>query len=405
MGSYANATVFAQEPDWKAFEQLPFAITAYRHRRKPVWLVAVFEHGARRKQGVAFAERAPVIWAMEEATQRALSSEVRTVLDRLAIVQKTTGRFSGPLADYLAYLSFAAEMARRAGTPAYFFAANDEGLDIGCYVTSERFERFAFECDHFVVDYDDGTISLAQRDDFEDDDEVDVDALAERLRHCAEIKDVVLRPLTKEDRRRVDYLYGFAAAIFPKEMMAAKTALNIGKADMFDNVDKDLQVVSERTAGDKSPLKIRGLEKMTARPRTVKPEKVDLGRGQPTLCHRDGDTLVFMTITKLPETLFVDVSRWPPKLNRLGERVYSIGRSRDGRWVMLTVFREDIIQVGHHQVSRHEVRLRDEPFSANFSTLACGGPNPELGVQWVGFLADRVVANPYDVGGTWPSIL
>ena len=166
-------------------------------------------------------------------------------------------------------------------TPAYFFAANDEGLDLGCHVSPARFERFAFECDHFVVDYQDGTITLAQRDDFEEDDEVDVESLAERLALCTEIENVALRPLTREDRRRVDYLYGFAGALFPKEMTPAKTALKIGKADMFDNLDKDLQLVTERMAGDRSPLKTRSLEKVATRPRSVKPEKVDLGRGKP----------------------------------------------------------------------------------------------------------------------------
>lgn len=386
MGWFGNATIFAQEPDWKGLESLPFAMRAYRHGRKPVWVVDVYDPSDGTAPSRAFFQEAPVVWAKEKSTQHRLSSEVRAVLDRVAEIERIMGPYSAFLIDYRGYLPFVAEMARRAKAPAYYFAASDN-LDIGCLAGPERFERFACQCEYFVMEYHEGTLTLAQRST----------KVADRLSRCAELEGVALRPLTREDRRRIAFVYGFSADLWPKEMQPAKKALKIDTGVAFDYFEENLQLVAERLSNDKSPLEIRPLDKKPARPRGLKADKVDLSRNAQEFRFRDGELMVYSNMMSGGrETFFVDVSGWPPKIERLPEHVRAVDRSRGGRWVMLTQFSKQF-RVGRREVWRHEVRLRDD-FSGEFKTLACGGPNPELGVSWVGFLGERVVANPYNLG-------
>lgn len=386
MGWFGSATVFAQEPDWKGLESLPFAMRAYRHRRKRLWVVEVFERSDGDHRGRAFFQDVPVGWAKKKTTQRELSSEVRAVLDRVAEIEGIMGPYSAFLIDYRGYLPFVAEMSRRAQAPAYYFAASDN-IDIGCLAGPEQFERFACQCEYFVMEYRDGTISLAQRST----------KVADRLMRCSELEGVALRSLTREDRRRISFIYGFSADLWPKEMQPAKRALKIDTGVAFEYFEENLQLIAERLSNDKSPLEIRAPDRKPARPRGLKPDKVDLSRNAQEFRFRDGELMVYSnSMSGGRETFFVDVSGWPPKIERLDEHVRAIDRSRGGRWVTLTQFPKQF-RVGRREIWRHEVRLRDD-FSGEFTTLACGGPNPELGVSWVGFLGERVVANPYNLG-------
>ena len=372
MGWFGNGCVFTQEPDWQCLGELPFAIRAYRHRRRKNWLLAVFKHGGRVVPEPVFSEPAPIGWARRKTTTSRLATPVRDVLDRIAKLADCT-RSALLKSDYLGYLSFAAQVARLANRPVYFFAADDEMLDMGCQVSPDHFEAFALRCERSVVSRDGKTIAIRPR---EDDEEEPLSSM--QLDRCRHIKGVEVKRLGKEDIRRADAFYGFAADLWPSDASAARKALGIGTWDVFRDLDRDFQIVIDRMSNRKSVLEVR---KRVSSPTTrrAKPEKVSLSRSECDLVTRQGDLFVFGGVTPGPKTKFVDMTDWPPTIQTLDEYIVKADCSRKGLWVTLTEFPE-VYRVGDHWVGKRELRVRQDPFSGDFSVLTRKGPDAELGV-------------------------
>src|SRR5689334_4487327 len=124
MGAYGYATVFAKEPDWKSLEELPFAIRVYQHRKKKLWVASIFHHRGGADPPLTFSEQLPFSWAREKSVQDGQSGDVKLLINKLLEIKKLLGPYSDPFMDYVNYLWFAADLARRAKTAAYLFSAN-----------------------------------------------------------------------------------------------------------------------------------------------------------------------------------------------------------------------------------------------------------------------------------------
>jgi hypothetical protein len=96
------------------------------------------------------------------------------------------------------------------------------------------------------------------------------------------------------------------------------------------------------------------------------------------------DTLVFSTTKNRLQTIFVDVNVWPPRYTLInGEYTRSAAQGPKGRWVTATTTTWD-------PKPYYNVFVRDHPKAE--PTILRAPALREVGVSWVGFLGERVVA-------------
>jgi len=234
MGYYGNAYVFTTPPCWEGIASaLPetVAVRAYRHRNHRMWLLDLWHPGQ--------AEH----WAFTEDLSPARelgvplpdsTAELLRVFDNVC---KALPKEEMPYG--LNYLAAAAEMSIVGEVPCFFFAADDELLDMACNASQGSLLSFRVRLSRCTLGYSGENLVVTP---FVTDEEPALALNAKDLRAVSEIRGVTVAPSQLLEGGLP--LYDNAVRLWPSGDPIR--LLGVGTWDPFENVKDDLETEFER---------------------------------------------------------------------------------------------------------------------------------------------------------------
>lgn len=233
-----TAFLFVKEPSFvtvaDAFPTL--SLRSYRNKARELWLMDLWVN---RGQHLPFQNRlvtssAPALGepgpadppfvrelealtsALGDGIDRAVSKECRLVLS----------------------------VSRRTGTPTFFFAGNDNLVDVACAADGARLERYRCRLDRLTVIHERGRSQVVPAEP------LDADERKEQKTSLASVRRAVNWPVAPNRPFDGSYrLHENALAMWPKEAGAPGEPLGVGSWDPLEHLARDFDVVFERVAG------------------------------------------------------------------------------------------------------------------------------------------------------------
>lgn len=277
MRRFYNCLLFTKEPKWDNLKSLAIShlMTGYAHNRSNVWLLDIYSKG--RKRGT-FTEEFPQDKPATKATsvpnlfrpgqmievkaqpaktvigELDLSNSTRTVLERLTkAIDLLTGEPPTKYPPYgIGWLRLALAVEQRVGCPTFFFAADDECMDMACQISKGEIVKAAFDFGD-VLRHSDGKTTLTryvrakgvpQAFPFGKPKESPKPP-ADVCEPLAEMGIKFVRPTHKEAIRSKMF-QELVTESWPEDAGDPVAILGVGTWDVFLNLDRDYRVVFER---------------------------------------------------------------------------------------------------------------------------------------------------------------
>jgi hypothetical protein len=236
MGSLANGFVFTAEP---AFAEIAAAFPGhsargYRHVTRSLWLLDLFEQPWRGTH-VPFTGRTAEISAIPRA-QTVETTQFLGALDALlAALPEGEVRHGGR------ECRLALAIGERAGVPTFFFAGDDESLDLACVVTDGVLERFRCRMEHLTVTHEHGRTELTPNVLVENDEE---EPSPELLRAIGRVGWPIAAPVEVVGPQ----LHESTSLLWPADAGVPAEVLGVGTWDFGEPLERDFRVVFDRPA-------------------------------------------------------------------------------------------------------------------------------------------------------------
>ncbi len=241
MGYFANGFVFAAEPDFAAVgAAIPDRLArGYKHRQRPVWLLDLWPPPRRPSP-----RRAPFSDPAADGFRTDLAAVDGGTRDFLAALQRlkevVVGYRAADPECGCAHLALAVAAAAR--RPTYFFAADDEELDLGCRTVPGSLVSFGCRLKSLAVEYGAGRTTVTPLNFPEDEDGDDLRDLIARASRVEGVS--VLPPRDVEGGLP---FYQNPVAQWPAEAGDPAEVLGLGTWDPLLNVERDFATVFDRT--------------------------------------------------------------------------------------------------------------------------------------------------------------
>jgi hypothetical protein len=238
VGYFANGFVFVAEPGFAAVgAAIPDrSVRGYKHHRRPVWLLDLWKpQGKRSLRRGPFCDPAGAGFRTDLA---AVDGDTRSFLAAFQRLKEAVGhRTADPECGNVHLALAVADAARR---PTFFFAADDEEIDLGCRAVPGSLASFGCRLDRLAVQYDAGQITVTPLNFLEDEE----DGLEDLIARASRVAGVSVSPPRDVDGGQP--LYENPVAQWPGEAGDPAETLGLGTWDPLVNVERDFAVVFER---------------------------------------------------------------------------------------------------------------------------------------------------------------
>jgi hypothetical protein len=132
-------------------------------------------------------------------------------------------------------------VSRRTGTPTFFFAGNDNLVDVAGAANGIRLERYRCRLDRLTVIHERGRSQIVPAEPLDADERKDQKALLATVRRAVTWPVAPNRPFDGSYR-----LHDNALAMWPKEAGRPGEPLGVGSWDPLEHLARDFEVVFER---------------------------------------------------------------------------------------------------------------------------------------------------------------
>lgn len=238
MGYFANGFVFTSPPNFDAAGRVAPGRSArgYKHKQHSIWLLDLWKpRGKLQLRRSPFCDPAAVGFRTELAAVDQATRDFLMAIERLR--QAVGLANSGP---ELANVHLTLAVAAAARCPAFFFAADDEEMDMGCNAVSGSLVSFSCRLDRLTVQYADGQTAVTPLNYLEDGDEEGLEESADAAKTVAGV--TVFEP---RDIEGGQVLYEHPVGQWPKAAGDPAEILGLGTWDPLLNLENDFAVVFE----------------------------------------------------------------------------------------------------------------------------------------------------------------
>jgi hypothetical protein len=237
---FGNGFVFTQQPNWDLLREIgpTYSIRGCQHPERPLWMAFIFDKAAERdgrRVGItnpdAIAAPTTVVTDashLDNASRQALGNMEKIVqfLDK------------DQLRQGLGCIHLCLEVARRSEVPTFFFAADDEFVNLGCRATPGHWDECAAGFTDGMIRYQKGKLTLCVgKEPFS----------AAQLEKCRRLKGVQVRPPSKEENRKCRVFYGFPVELWPPDAGDPEEVFGFETLP-FQSVNDDFKIVFKQKA-------------------------------------------------------------------------------------------------------------------------------------------------------------
>ena len=397
MGYFSHGFVFTHQPNWESISGLPLAMQGYQHKTQKLWLLEVSSRPIGKRN--PFGEFGELVvggyskhdWTSKKALEK-LPPRIRGTIQRMSDIGNHFGAKGGQQYFGTGSLLFAAQVAQLAEVPTYYYAGDDESLDLGINFAGDTIQSLAFrvfDCP-LIVKFKKAKFSVL----------VDKERLGTFTAYSSYPKivaaieswknenDITVKNASKSELKLFGF-YALAADQWPRKAGTAKGALGIGTWDLYSNVSNDYDVAVTRTtqaselvntskprkSGSKKDVQVFGFEEFEL------PKKFYLAGGTAS------QWIFSKDVRGKNETAVCDLKKWPPKLKVFAkEYAFNADCSRKGCWAFCS------LATIEKRLPIFEGRLRDG-LKARFRSLEIDEKYSE-GVSKVHMVGEIAIAEP-----------
>ena len=135
-------------------------------------------------------------------------------------------------------------ISRLIGAPTFFFAGDDDLVDVACRADGGRLQRFRCRLGRLTVVHEEGRSEILPSGSLDEDEEAELQEILGAARSA--VSWPVAPPVPFDGSRQ---LHESALALWPTEAGEPGEPLGVGTWDPVQNLDADFQVVFERSGG------------------------------------------------------------------------------------------------------------------------------------------------------------
>lgn len=241
MGYFGAGFVFVRSPDWKKVDDIPddLCLRAYQYRHGQVWLLDFWQRSRHE-------HRNPFVDAKDYRGLMQLRAD-----DTVRAFDQICERLESEAAVYGGgWLRLSLAMGRQLGQKTFFFAADDERLNMACHSDSDGISRIFCRFDPYDIHYEEEhwrIIPQRMLEDVGDEERWSEQVLAD----VGALPGVeVTSPVDVDGGQR---LFEYPVKEWPREAGDPVKVLGIGTWEVFNNVQQDFTVVFERLPRQDGP--------------------------------------------------------------------------------------------------------------------------------------------------------
>jgi hypothetical protein len=238
VGLFSNGFVFTTQPDFDAATRaIPDRFArGYKHTQHSVWLLDLWKpRGKQSERRSHFCDPLPENYRTDLSL---VDAATRALLAKVEHLGQTSEEEFGPV---VAGIHLTVDVASAAGIPAFFFAADDEELDMACQAIPGTLDTLGCRLGDLALNYSRGRITVTPLKHLED---TDADLVEEAIEAASQVEGVFIsEPREIENGLK---LYENPTAFWPKAAGNPAEILAIGTWDVYTNLESDFAVVFEK---------------------------------------------------------------------------------------------------------------------------------------------------------------
>jgi hypothetical protein len=278
MGAFTNGFLFSQEPNWEALSNLPLAVKVYKHRHKDFWFGCFYKHHVGVVADEPFTLDIPLDIVSRTNFIENFPDAIRAELKLLETISRLTSN-SGFLVDNIMAMRFAYHVACHARVPTYYYASNDETLDIGCLVDTERYLEYGILCPEYTIVRRENALRVISNYQENDTNSARSPCLNEKVRSkLTAMPGVIPSSLKEAGLRGYGGFYQLTLKFCPPELKPVAKALGLGTWDLYEELDKYFALVATRDSNQAQPLYITGIDIGASKRWSTRTFKIPQGR-------------------------------------------------------------------------------------------------------------------------------
>jgi len=230
-----TAFLFLKEPSFGAVADGFPALSArgYRHKSRHLWLMDLWVN---RGQHHPFQDRLAASDAPALATPSAEDPPFVRELEAL-----TSALGSGVDGAVSKECRLILSVSRRTGTPTFFFAGNDDLVDVSCFASAGRLERYRCRLDRLTVVHERGRSQIVPAAPLDEDERKDQKTVLASARRAVDWTVARARPFDGSYK-----LHENALAMWPTEAGRPGEPLGVGTWDPLEHLARDFDVAFQR---------------------------------------------------------------------------------------------------------------------------------------------------------------
>jgi len=240
MGYLTTGFLFLAEPPFAAIADAftGFAARGYRHKVRPVWVLDLWEKPWR-KNATHFPLQERFA-AIEAVVPPPGGQDDPAFLRELDDLLAALGDEGDPLVAKECRIALG--VSRLAKAPTFFFAGDDDLIDVACATDSGRLLRFRCRMGHLTVVHDEGKTEIVPFEPLDEDEDAGLQEIVAAARGA--VTWPVTPPAPFDGGHR---LHDSALALWPAQAGQPGEPLGVGTWDPAQNLDADFDIVFERT--------------------------------------------------------------------------------------------------------------------------------------------------------------
>jgi hypothetical protein len=239
MGYLTTGFLFLAQPSFAAIADAFPGVQArgYRHKVRPIWALDLWEKPWRKQaKHFPFQQR----FAASAVEPPPAGPDVSAFLGELDGLLAALGNKADVLVAKECRLALG--ISRLAAAPTFFFAGDDDLVDVACTTEAGRLARFRCRLGRLALVHDEGRSEILPSASLEEDDEeADQQRVIDVARTAVSWR--VAPPAASDGGRQ---LHESALALWPSEAGEPGELLGVGTWDPVQNLDADFDVVFER---------------------------------------------------------------------------------------------------------------------------------------------------------------
>lgn len=394
MGYFSHGFVFSQEPNWESIASIPLAIQGHKHKTKNLWVLEVSSRSIDKKNPFGdYVSKDRYDWTRKKE-QKKLAPGIQKVTNRLTEIgthlNSKREKFYFGVEDIL----FASQISRLAEVPTYYYAADDQGLDLGVNLTGGAIESFAYRvCNTpLVIKFrkDKFTVVVNKKELDAQADHSFHPIVSSALETWKTETDIVVKNATKKELELFNF-YSIAAGQWPRKAGSAEKALGIGTWNLYSNLDSDYKIlVTRKTPVAELVSKTKSRKSSSAKDlQDFNFQKFEIPKGFFFAGGSENQWVFSKQSRGKNESIVLDFAKFPPKKKTVAkEFAFNAECSGKGKWVFCSEAKNV------KGLSTFEARIRDGSLKQNFNALEVDDPYKEEGISKAYWVGERVVAEP-----------